>query len=808
MKYKTILTAMYAGVNSTNNATGNAATVDNDNCSDIPEWKKVLIMKKRAGVNLNNDEHSRRNPETLPSNVNITRNGDSSSTCDNFPSGNKFSRTAKVVEQDLREISPPKTVTIGNINVELRSVKSSENPDSSSDSSKLDRTSNSDFNSTESDDNYEDLQYGPGIVDRLRARFLNLGAKKQRKPVVRRFSSLENLPGSNAGPYRVNARGIRQNGFKIGSGNYYGCGNVKKAQSMETLICSTPEQQIFSLSRRANTRYVGGVKARILAKNISPITMFTDENDEPKDKSPSPASSPRLFTKSVRRWDYTRSASAPSINEDELPKPDTVKHVKKMFETPVTANSSEKSSSHSVGARFRKIPGTVTTPTSVCNNSAILGSARPVVKKLDVAEDSPDAKTSAKESPDLSVNIPPKKEELLSPARSEESYDDFKINKRGYSPVLDDNLSANRSYDPPLAQQDTELESPNAPNLLILSPENSDTGIGVIENLSSPEESSIKVTPEQLPLEGCKHSEILSQGGRVIPISGAELLEDEDLSLPHPQPGVVSPEEGMVVAAAAASDSFSVPKKGAKWQKAPPATTSIVFDFRGKDVKPNISLNPAPFGCRPAKVSRNSNGQKKRSGSPLRSGVNGVGATSKDYEVEDEPDTEDEEEEDWDEMDIGADLPAISGIVFTGENIKIGRGAFLETRNKKLTIQFDDRATSTFEYPSENASPSPLEENGSESSPLEENGSELFDPSTAISSAANSRLGLSNYTPQVLSSNTDFELGVSQLNHKHNFPSPDKSEVIDDVPIMDVIVPAKPEDTGGWSATESIDILF
>lgn len=47
----------------------------------------------------------------------------------------------------------------------------------------------------------------------------------------------------------------------------------------------------------------------------------------------------------------------------------------------------------------------------------------------------------------------------------------------------------------------------------------------------------------------------------------------------------------------------------------------------------------------------------------------------------------------------------------------------------QLTIQFDDKATSTFEYPSENASPSPMEENGS---------SEPFDSSVAIDSSANS----------------------------------------------------------------------
>ncbi|CAL1288383.1 unnamed protein product [Larinioides sclopetarius] len=776
---------MYAGVNSTSEITSSVVALDNDCSPDIPEWKKILIMKKRAGnTGTGADEFTRRNLDSSAGNVNIaSRNGGCSNTCDNLAAGgsnNKFGRSVKVAEPDFREISPPKTVTIGNINVELRSVKSTpENQHSFSEISKSERSSSGDFLSQDFDNgDCKDLQYGPGIVDRLRARFLNMGLKQQTKPVVRRFSSLENLPGSNAGPYRVNARGFRQNGFKSGTGN------VKKAQSMETLICTTPEQQLFASSRRPNARYVGGVKGRIL-KNISPISVLTDENDEPKEKSPSPAVSPRLFAKSVRRWDYNRSVSAPNINEDELPKPDTVKHVKKIFESPPPAvNCSEKPSSLSGGARFRKIPGTTTTSTSTCNNGAIIGSVRPAVKKHDVVldEDCLDAKTSAKELPELpNVNTESVKEEEfpLSPEREVGKCDDYKINKGGCSPVLDDNLSANRSRDTLLAQVST-LSSKSSHQILIDTPQ-------LVDSFERKEdsESSPKVTPEQLPpAEGDKHTELLSQGS---PVSQVELLqEDED------QPTGVSStaDEGMVVAG---GESF--PKKGGStWQKAPPATTSIVFDFRGKDVKPNISLNPAPFGCRPAKVTRNS----KRSGSPPRTGVNRE--DPKNYIVDEELRNGAEDEEDWDEMDIGADLPAVSGIVFSGENVKVGRGALLEKRNKKLSIQFDDRATSTFEYPSENASPSPREETDTWKN-------STFNSTTAMGSASNSRLGLSNYTPQVLSSNGEFELGVSQSNHRAA-SLPEKSQKADEDLTVDAIIPANPDDTGGWSATETADILF
>ncbi|PRD31880.1 UNVERIFIED_CONTAM: hypothetical protein NCL1_22148 [Trichonephila clavipes] len=68
-------------------------------------------------------------------------------------------------------------------------------------------------------------------------------------------------------------------------------------------------------------------------------------------------------------------------------------------------------------------------------------------------------------------------------------------------------------------------------------------------------------------------------------------------------------------------------------------------------------------------------------------------------------------------------------------------------------------------------------------------------------------LGLSNYTPQVLSSNNEFELGVSQSNHRPT-SLPEKCQTDEEVVAIDVIIPANPDDTGGWSATETADILF
>ncbi|GBM21741.1 hypothetical protein AVEN_118273-1 [Araneus ventricosus] len=111
-----------------------------------------------------------------------------------------------------------------------------------------------------------------------------------------------------------------------------------------------------------------------------------------------------------------------------------------------------------------------------------------------------------------------------------------------------------------------------------------------------------------------------------------------------------------------------------KKQKTPPQTTSIVFDFRGKDVVPHVAVMPTPFGCK-------SLHPKKR---PAVDGKDGAAT--------------DDEDEDY----VDYSVPPPCGVIFEGENVKIGRGSILATRNKDLKITFDDDVDgNTFVYPSE-----------------------------------------------------------------------------------------------------------
>lgn len=91
----------------------------------------------------------------------------------------------------------------------------------------------------------------------------------------------------------------------------------------------------------------------------------------------------------------------------------------------------------------------------------------------------------------------------------------------------------------------------------------------------------------------------------------------------------------------------------------------MIFDFRGKNVKPQLAIT-SPFG---------------------RSAVIQTSESDADQEKE------------------SPESPELTPtLIFLGENEIIGNGSLLKMRNKKLRIHFNDNSlTSTYEYPSESS---------------------------------------------------------------------------------------------------------
>ncbi|KAG8180003.1 hypothetical protein JTE90_020958 [Oedothorax gibbosus] len=219
-------------------------------------------------------------------------------------------------------------------------------------------------------------------------------------------------------------------------------------------------------------------------------------------------------------------------------------------------------------------------------------------------------------------------------------------------------------------------------------------------------------------------------------------------------------------------------------KKSPPQNTSMVFDFRGKDVVSHVAVLPTPFGCK-------SIHPKKRSETP-------------------------EEDDDTDEDYVDYSVPPPSGVVFEGENIKIGKGSILAIRNKDLKITFDDDVDgNTFVYPSENS----LLEDPEKSSTNEmiPNGqhppNSKLKTNTSIGSSSSGG-GLSSYTPSVLRTMDNFEPGMSV----RPSPPPDKEvqpeksgkEENDEVQEeSEDLKPADPDLISSWSISAGTsDLLF
>lgn len=199
--------------------------------------------------------------------------------------------------------------------------------------------------------------------------------------------------------------------------------------------------------------------------------------------------------------------------------------------------------------------------------------------------------------------------------------------------------------------------------------------------------------------------------------------------------------------------------------------TSVVFDFRGKNVKPHVAVLPAPVGC-------------CKKGEPM------------------------------DEVDLSEEqLPYPSGIVFVGENVRIGRGALLTTRNKKLKIQFNDSAVVRIEYPAEEESPETPPLNGPESprSPEFPRSTETHRVTPQAPGLPSGSGSLGSYTPSAVSTSDSFQLGLSRATpsasttlengiEEDASPSEDQPEEL---------TPADPTLSSGWSSSaDTSDLLF
>lgn len=174
----------------------------------------------------------------------------------------------------------------------------------------------------------EDLRYGPGIVSKLKNRYMSLAMRESRsRPSLRRFSSLEDLLDSEprgtvtAKPSAAPATAPTQRREVMR--------RARSVDSLSSRLAEDPRRArggpAMSKSKSASSR---------LQSSLNPLgkenVIIIETSRSPAAREPQAVNGAAPRTMEAGR---SRQLSSSSVGEEEdLPPPDTVRHVKKIFE--------------------------------------------------------------------------------------------------------------------------------------------------------------------------------------------------------------------------------------------------------------------------------------------------------------------------------------------------------------------------------------------------------------------------------------------------------------------------------------------
>lgn len=243
--------------------------------SGMPQWKRELLQRRKCQLTASNNKPSASNGVVGLSSI----GGDAVSVTLRSRQSVADCRTENMVEERLGGASPA---------------------DADSDSS-------------------EELQYGPGIVNKLKCKYLSLALRESRKarPTVlplRRATSLDDLLDDNVESHKQN---VKVNDIKLRTNRALGRGNesLKRARSVETLLrCDRkPQGQVSEVGSREsfNEDVVIDERPVPAPRNNTPSNVCgVNQNNSNKPRRP-----------------------APLLADTERPPPDTVRSALRIFES-------------------------------------------------------------------------------------------------------------------------------------------------------------------------------------------------------------------------------------------------------------------------------------------------------------------------------------------------------------------------------------------------------------------------------------------------------------------------------------------
>ncbi|XP_012287961.1 uncharacterized protein LOC105703844 [Orussus abietinus] len=171
------------------------------------------------------------------------------------------------------------------------------------------------------------------------------------------------------------------------------------------------------------------------------------------------------------------------------------------------------------------------------------------------------------------------------------------------------------------------------------------------------------------------------------------------------------------------------------------------------------------------------------------------------------------DEEEW---EMTERPPSPCDVSFLNDNVLINGKSNLskQPRNHKYRIQFDDTATSTFEYPSEasmlegetSSVDGDTSGSGEQSAAISANKPSVASPTTSMTSLLGGG-GLANFTPSKVDlASEGFELGVTRAVVSTSTVTPSTTSQPDSLTEVDYLKPA--QDAGAWGSETTTDLLF
>ncbi|XP_022668836.1 uncharacterized protein LOC111253544 isoform X2 [Varroa destructor] len=591
-------------------------------------------------------------------------------------------------------------------------------------------------------------EYGPGIVDRLKSKFINLSMNNQvggqngaisthapgKKNHLRSCASLENLQ-DGMGPNTTAETG----------GAFH---RVPAASSVSGIGAAMNTTHKLLMISPANMRHHEPRRNPLVPKCPS-MEILLDANRHYEShhlNATNNNSNSACDNGPGNQRAGVVSSSMSSVVESELPRRDIVRKYKSFFEQTSTSSSPQHLTNGTLHQSSAASHLSQKGSGGILRNNKTSPIKKPVANIKPLRKEQPPSESEARNSPPLNKLLHNKDNSQTNTCLTVLATSTSNVN--GTEAVLNEinrqvNVSAEHSH-----------------NTLVSSI--ADPGINCGSDIR-PQTNLTSVSSRQIASAGAQQMQVSWSPAGLVTDTVSEPRTPSLIVKPRACPLLLSESNSRPLAGCNSTTSGSAGSVGnmGSYMVGSLSTncTSMVFDFRGKDVKPQVAVMPSPARL-----------------------------ASKE------------------ELDGLDDSSEPSGITFIGENVVVGGGSLISTRNKNLSIRFDEQNLSSFfEYEAEDDD----DDDETDEDPLVDDlcGSGEEDASENTARGLPSAV-LGNYKPGVLSSgDDDFELGVSRLKRQQQTLAEESIEQQETGGELQA-KPASHEETSVYSQVSSSDLLF